>query len=36
MGHAQNKKQFFLEITKADRKLSKSFHFNKIYVLAEL
>ena len=33
----QTKKQFFSEITKADHKFSKTFHFIKIsYVLAEL
>ena len=31
MGRAQNKKQVFCaEITKADRKFSKTFHFKKI------
>ena len=37
MGHMQNRKQFFSEITKPDQKLSKTFYFIKIlYVLAEL
>ena len=38
MGHAQNKKQFFLaEITKSDHQLSETFYFIKIsYVLTEL
>ena len=37
MGHAQNKKQFVLEITRPHPTLSKPFYFNTIsYVLAEL
>ena len=37
IGHSQNKKQFFSEITKPDPKLSKPYYFNKIlYVLTEL
>ena len=37
MGHTQNKKHFFAEITKADHKLSKMFHFIKIsHVFTEL
>ena len=35
MGHNQTKKHFFSEI-KTDHKLSKTFYFIKIYVLAEL
>ena len=37
MGHTQNTKTFFAEITKPDHKLSKTFYFIKIsHVLAEL
>ena len=35
MGHAQNKKLFFLRNKKADPKLPKPFYLTK-YVLAEL
>ena len=37
MGHAQNEKFFFTEITKADHNLSETFDFIKIsHVLTEL
>ena len=37
IGQAQKKKNnFFEEITKSDHKLSKTFYFTKIYVLADL
>ena len=37
MGHAQNEKNNFAEITKAEHQLSETFYFLKIsYVLTEL